>query len=406
ELQQCQRRQCHQQRNRQRLFQLKTSLKGESGQCGPGRFLLLRLSLGPGTEALRDWRPQDTLPGYQYKLLQRVGWLAGARKEGLAKETRSGRDELRHHYLGPSLAIRRGSPDPGAPGTRQPGASVPLRPVSLQLRPPGEGAWDAARVPEPFPSSSIRSRPSLHRGSHGLGGRKERGRTAGKARRGRRVGEEGRSEGEGASLLRGAAHLPPAGGDSGFPLAPSRRVSPLPRPPAPRARAAAVGVCAREGRRLSLAPAFAGGGGRPASLSGSGGGGGFRSPAAKMLKVTVPSCSSSSCSSVTASAAPGTASLVPDYWIDGSNRDALSDFFEVESELGRGATSIVYRCKQKGTQKPYALKVLKKTVDKKIVRTEIGVLLRLSHPNIPVKKIHCFPKSFQSALRGSASRTM
>ncbi|XP_045356617.1 calcium/calmodulin-dependent protein kinase type IV isoform X1 [Leopardus geoffroyi] len=101
-----------------------------------------------------------------------------------------------------------------------------------------------------------------------------------------------------------------------------------------------------------------------------------------MLKVTVPSCSSSSCSSVTASVAPGAGSLVPDYWIEGSNRDALSDFFEVESELGRGATSIVYRCKQKGTQKPYALKVLKKTVDKKIVRTEIGVLLRLSHPNI------------------------
>ncbi|XP_005065356.1 calcium/calmodulin-dependent protein kinase type IV isoform X2 [Mesocricetus auratus] len=100
-----------------------------------------------------------------------------------------------------------------------------------------------------------------------------------------------------------------------------------------------------------------------------------------MLKVTVPSCSSSSCSSVTAGA-PGSGNLVPDYWIDGSNRDALSNFFEVESELGRGATSIVYRCKQKGTQKPYALKVLKKTVDKKIVRTEIGVLLRLSHPNI------------------------
>ncbi|XP_039078909.1 calcium/calmodulin-dependent protein kinase type IV isoform X1 [Hyaena hyaena] len=101
-----------------------------------------------------------------------------------------------------------------------------------------------------------------------------------------------------------------------------------------------------------------------------------------MLKVTVPSCSASSCSSVTASVAPGAGSLIPDYWIEGSNRDALSDFFEVESELGRGATSIVYRCKQKGTQKPYALKVLKKTVDKKIVRTEIGVLLRLSHPNI------------------------
>ncbi|XP_031221122.1 calcium/calmodulin-dependent protein kinase type IV isoform X3 [Mastomys coucha] len=112
--------------------------------------------------------------------------------------------------------------------------------------------------------------------------------------------------------------------------------------------------------------------------SSSGSGSVFRSPAAKMLKVTVPSCPSSPCSSVTAS----TENLVPDYWIDGSNRDPLSDFFEVESELGRGATSIVYRCKQKGTQKPYALKVLKKTVDKKIVRTEIGVLLRLSHPNI------------------------
>ncbi|KAM4876085.1 calcium/calmodulin-dependent protein kinase type IV [Thomomys bottae] len=105
-----------------------------------------------------------------------------------------------------------------------------------------------------------------------------------------------------------------------------------------------------------------------------------------MLKVTPPSCSPSSCSKTTSSStapALGAGNLVvPDYWIDGSNRDALSDFFEVESELGRGATSIVYRCKQKGTQKPYALKVLKKTVDKKIVRTEIGVLLRLSHPNI------------------------
>uniref|UniRef100_A0A674MDW9 Calcium/calmodulin-dependent protein kinase IV n=1 Tax=Takifugu rubripes TaxID=31033 RepID=A0A674MDW9_TAKRU len=95
----------------------------------------------------------------------------------------------------------------------------------------------------------------------------------------------------------------------------------------------------------------------------------------------------------------------------------------------RGATSVVYRCEEKETQKAFALKVLKKTVrdggsciissphtfvlslpvtldlftvtmetfqhkppvtllgffsqiDRKIVRTEIGVLLRLSHPNI------------------------
>ncbi|XP_074851334.1 calcium/calmodulin-dependent protein kinase type IV isoform X2 [Carettochelys insculpta] len=95
-----------------------------------------------------------------------------------------------------------------------------------------------------------------------------------------------------------------------------------------------------------------------------------------MLKVTMPS---SSASSAAAGRAGGAA---PDYWIDGSNKDTLAHYFELESELGRGATSIVYRCRQKGTQKPYAVKMLKKTVDKKIVRTEIGVLLRLSHPNI------------------------
>ncbi|XP_032069596.1 calcium/calmodulin-dependent protein kinase type IV [Thamnophis elegans] len=124
-----------------------------------------------------------------------------------------------------------------------------------------------------------------------------------------------------------------------------------------------------------------------------------------MLKVTMPSSSSSSPSSASATpsatgtlasasaplpaptpgrvggvATPGPAS--PDFWIDGSNRDSLTDYYDLESELGRGATSIVYRCRQKGTQKPFAVKILKKTVDKKIVRTEIGVLLRLSHPNI------------------------
>ncbi|KAL1773498.1 calcium/calmodulin-dependent protein kinase type IV, partial [Sigmodon hispidus] len=67
-----------------------------------------------------------------------------------------------------------------------------------------------------------------------------------------------------------------------------------------------------------------------------------------MLKVTVPSCSSSSCSSVTGSA-PESGNLVPDYWIDGSNRDALSNFFEVESELGRVRTvSELYVCSGKG----------------------------------------------------------
>ncbi|KAF3690538.1 Calcium/calmodulin-dependent protein kinase type IV [Channa argus] len=72
-----------------------------------------------------------------------------------------------------------------------------------------------------------------------------------------------------------------------------------------------------------------------------------------------------------------------EFWVDGSRRDGtVEEFYTLSSELGRGATSVVYRCEEKQTQKPFAIKVLKKTIDKKIVRTEIGVLLRLSHPNI------------------------
>lgn len=44
------------------------SLKGESGHCGPRCFLILQLSLGPGTGALGNRRPQGTLPSRQYKL--------------------------------------------------------------------------------------------------------------------------------------------------------------------------------------------------------------------------------------------------------------------------------------------------------------------------------------------------
>ncbi|XP_048384311.1 calcium/calmodulin-dependent protein kinase type IV-like isoform X3 [Stegostoma tigrinum] len=51
-----------------------------------------------------------------------------------------------------------------------------------------------------------------------------------------------------------------------------------------------------------------------------------------------------------------------DYWIDVSNKEsALEDYYEIETELGRGATSVVYQCRQKGTEKPFAVKVLKKT---------------------------------------------
>ncbi|KAM9330600.1 calcium/calmodulin-dependent protein kinase type IV-like [Gastrophryne carolinensis] len=71
------------------------------------------------------------------------------------------------------------------------------------------------------------------------------------------------------------------------------------------------------------------------------------------------------------------------YWIEGSQREKrLEHFYTLGQELGRGATSTVFRCEEKGSQKQYAAKTVKKTIDQKIVRTEIGVLLRLSHPNI------------------------
>ncbi|KAM3936788.1 calcium/calmodulin-dependent protein kinase type IV-like [Leptodactylus fuscus] len=71
------------------------------------------------------------------------------------------------------------------------------------------------------------------------------------------------------------------------------------------------------------------------------------------------------------------------YWIEGSQREnGLEYFYALKQELGSGATSTVFRCEEKRTQKPYAAKIINKTIDKKIVRTEIGVLIRLSHPNI------------------------
>uniref|UniRef100_A0AAQ5YLR4 Protein kinase domain-containing protein n=1 Tax=Amphiprion ocellaris TaxID=80972 RepID=A0AAQ5YLR4_AMPOC len=61
-----------------------------------------------------------------------------------------------------------------------------------------------------------------------------------------------------------------------------------------------------------------------------------------------------------------------EFWVDGSRRDGtVEDFYTLSAELGRGATSIVYRCEEKQTQKPYAVKVLKKTVSDAIQLKEI-----------------------------------
>jgi calcium/calmodulin-dependent protein kinase-4 len=72
-----------------------------------------------------------------------------------------------------------------------------------------------------------------------------------------------------------------------------------------------------------------------------------------------------------------------DYWIEESIKDrAFGEFYALGKELGKGATSVVYRCQHIGTQQHWAVKIINKKVEKKIIRTEIGVLLRLQHPNI------------------------
>ncbi|XP_041417743.1 calcium/calmodulin-dependent protein kinase type IV isoform X2 [Xenopus laevis] len=88
------------------------------------------------------------------------------------------------------------------------------------------------------------------------------------------------------------------------------------------------------------------------------------------------------------------------YCIDGSRRDAvLENFYTIGQELGRGATSTVFKCEEKGTKKLYAAKIIKKTIDLKIARTEIGVLLHLSHPNIiKLKDIFETPSEFTLIL--------
>ncbi|ELU13409.1 hypothetical protein CAPTEDRAFT_196497 [Capitella teleta] len=49
---------------------------------------------------------------------------------------------------------------------------------------------------------------------------------------------------------------------------------------------------------------------------------------------------------------------------------------------GRGATSTVCRCEQVGTNVFWAMKIINKKIDQKIVATEIGILLKLNHPNV------------------------
>ncbi|XP_065059579.1 calcium/calmodulin-dependent protein kinase type IV-like [Rhopilema esculentum] len=65
-----------------------------------------------------------------------------------------------------------------------------------------------------------------------------------------------------------------------------------------------------------------------------------------------------------------------------SRKEDVANYYTVGKEVGRGATSVVKEVMQKGTKQRFAMKVIEKNVDKKIIRTEIGILLRLNHPNV------------------------
>lgn len=71
------------------------------------------------------------------------------------------------------------------------------------------------------------------------------------------------------------------------------------------------------------------------------------------------------------------------FWLKESIKHVqFADSYELETELGRGATAIVYKCRCKKSGKSWAVKIINKKVEKRIVCMEIGVLLKLEHPNI------------------------
>jgi len=72
-----------------------------------------------------------------------------------------------------------------------------------------------------------------------------------------------------------------------------------------------------------------------------------------------------------------------DYWILESIKDKkFEDKYDLGRELGRGATAVVYKCTLKGTDQAWAVKIMDKRVEHKTIVTEVGILLKMDHPNI------------------------
>ncbi|OWF43163.1 Calcium/calmodulin-dependent protein kinase type IV [Mizuhopecten yessoensis] len=89
-----------------------------------------------------------------------------------------------------------------------------------------------------------------------------------------------------------------------------------------------------------------------------------------------------------------------DFWIKESIRDQkFEDNYIIGTELGRGATSVVYKCEHIGSKKAWAVKIIAKQVERKVIITEAGILFRLRHSNvIALKEIYETPEKIYLVL--------
>jgi len=70
-------------------------------------------------------------------------------------------------------------------------------------------------------------------------------------------------------------------------------------------------------------------------------------------------------------------------WFSNSNKGPITEEFELDEELGRGASAVVHSATQYGTGIKFAVKEMTKTKEQcKAMKAEVKVLLTLSHPNI------------------------
>ncbi|CAK8676999.1 unnamed protein product [Clavelina lepadiformis] len=65
-----------------------------------------------------------------------------------------------------------------------------------------------------------------------------------------------------------------------------------------------------------------------------------------------------------------------------ATKGPIENFYEFLEEIGRGASSIVRHAIKKGTKEQFAVKIIEKSEQNKVIQREIGILLTLSHPNI------------------------